>query len=68
VRKFGSAVIRTRSGDLFTLSVKTDEPSEGTSRGVPDFAAHWKRLREIGLLPPPASADQRIDRLIAGET
>ena len=67
VRKFGSAEIRTRSGEVFTVAVKTEEPTKGASSGVPDFEAHWKRLRELGLVPPPAAENERVNRIIAGE-
>ena len=65
VRKFGSAEIRTRGGEVFTVAVKAEEPkSDG---GIPDFDAHWKRLRELGNVRPPASENDRINRIIAGE-
>jgi hypothetical protein len=66
VRKFGSAEIRTRSGEAFTIAVRDEEPTKAGT-GVPNFEAHWKRLRELGLVPPPASENERIDRIIAGE-
>ena len=67
VRKFGSAEIRTRGGEVFTMTVKVEERTKGASNGLPDFAAHWKRLRELGLVPPPVSENERINRIIAGE-
>lgn len=67
VRKFGSAEIRTRSGEVFTMAVKAEEPTKGAGAGLPDFEAHWKRLRELGLVPPPAAENERINRIIAGE-
>ena len=67
VRKFGSAEIRTRGGEVFTMTVKAEEPTPGAGNGLPDFEAHWKRLRELGLVPPPASENERINRIIAGE-
>jgi hypothetical protein len=67
VRKFGSAEIRTRSGDVFTVAVKPEAPEKGSGAGPPDFEAHWKRLRQLGLAPPPASENKRINRIIAGE-
>jgi hypothetical protein len=66
VRKFGSAEIRTRSGEVFTMTVKA-ERSRKASGGLPDFEAHWKRLRELGLVPPPAADNERINRILAGE-
>ena len=67
VRKFGSAEIRTRSGEVFTMSVKAARPTRRAGTGLPDFEAYWKRLRELGLVPPPASENERINRIIAGE-
>ena len=67
VRKFGSAEIRTRSGEVFTMTVKAEEATPGPGAGLPDFEAHWKRLRELGLVPPPAAENERINRIIAGE-
>ena len=67
VRKFGSAEIRTRSGEVFTVTVKAEEPTKRSGTGLPDFEAHWKRLRELGLVPPPASENERINRILAGE-
>jgi hypothetical protein len=66
VRKFGSAEIRTHSGEVFTMTVKAEKPTKGVATKLPDFEAHWKRLRELGLVPPPASENERINRIIAG--
>lgn len=66
VRKFGSAEIRTRSGEVFTMTVKA-EPSRKAGAKLPDFEAHWKRLRELGLVPPAAADNERINRILAGE-
>ena len=67
VRKFGSAEIRTRSGEVFTMTVKTERPAKRGGNGLPDFEDHWKRLRELGLVPPPAPENERVNRIIAGE-
>ena len=67
VRKFGSAEIRTRSGEVFTVAVKAERSAKRSGTGLPDFEAHWKRLRELGLVPPPAAENNRINRIIAGE-
>ena len=67
VRKFGRAEIRTRSGEVFTVAVKAEKPPQGSGTGLPDFEAHWMRLRELGLVPPPAAENERINRIIAGE-
>lgn len=66
VRKFRSAEIRTRSGEVFTMTVKGEEPTKGGAARLPDFDGHWKRLRELGLVRPPASENERINRIIAG--
>jgi hypothetical protein len=65
VRKFGSVEIRTRNGETFTIAPKTDQVQSPPK--FPDFAARWKNLRELGLVPPPPSEDDRINRIIAGE-
>lgn len=67
VRKFGSAEIRTRTGEVFTFAPKVETKRKQKKSPVPDFPAHWKRLRELGLVPPPASENDRINRIIAGE-
>ncbi len=64
VRQFGSAMIRTQKGDTFVVQM---QPNEGSDDVVPDFPARWKRLREMGNVPPPASENDRINRIIAGE-
>jgi hypothetical protein len=65
VRKFGSAEIRTRRGEIFMVVAKTDPTERG--RAFPDFQARWSKLRELGLVPPPPSESERIDRIVAGE-
>ncbi|HUG67028.1 MAG TPA: hypothetical protein VMM76_04725 [Pirellulaceae bacterium] len=65
VRKFGSAEIRTRSGEVFTVAAKAG--GKVRSREFPNFEARWKKLRELGLVPPPRTDDERINRIIAGE-
>jgi hypothetical protein len=65
VRKFGSVEIRTRSGEAFVFTLKKDNPP--AAKALPDFKAHWARLKKLGLIPPPASENERINRIIAGE-
>lgn len=65
VRKFGSVEIRTRRGELFTIVAKTEETE--AAQEFPDFHARWTKLRELGLVPPPRSENERINRIIAGE-
>lgn len=67
VRKFGLVEIRTRGGEVFTISPKAGESNEPSAGKFPDFAARWKRLRELGHVPPPASQSERINQIIAGE-
>jgi hypothetical protein len=67
VRKFGSAEIHARSGEVFTVAVKDEERTKAAAVEPPDFEAHWKRLRELGLVPPPAAENDRINRIIAGD-
>jgi hypothetical protein len=64
-RKFGSAEIRTRSGEVFTVAAKADQ--ELSTRAFPDFRARWRKLHEVGLVPPPRSENDWINRIIAGE-
>ena len=67
VRRFGSAEVRTRSGEVFTVVPKRTPRSRRRAKGYPDFESLWKRQRELGHHPPPASENDRIDRIIAGE-
>lgn len=64
VRKFGSVEVRARGGDVFILTRKKEKPKRVK---LPDFEARWKRLRELGCVPPPASENERINRIIASE-
>ena len=67
VRKFGSAEVRTRGGEAFVFSPKPAPRPKQAKPAFPDFKARWKRLRALGLVPPPASENERINRIIAGE-
>ncbi len=67
VRKFGSAEIRTRDGEVFTFAAKVEPLQQPVAKEFPDFKARWKKMRELGHVPPPASENDRIDRIIAGE-
>ena len=70
VRKFGSAEVRTRTGEIFTVAPK---PPVGPSRKreakeVRDrFQDLWAKQRSLGLIPPDESENERINRIIAGE-
>lgn len=61
-RKYGQVEVRTRSGEIFTLSRKMKEKP-----GWPDFEARGIRLRSLGLVPPSPADDATINRIIAGE-
>jgi hypothetical protein len=67
-RKFGSAEVRTRAGETFILAAKKEKKRKTASRGIrARFEALWKKQIELGCIPPPASENGRIDRIIAGE-
>jgi hypothetical protein len=65
VRTFGSVEIRSRSGEVFTIVMKASEKAR--PREFPNFQSRWKKLREVGLVPPSRSDNQRLNRIIAGE-
>lgn len=74
VRKFGCAEIKTRSGEVFTLSTKPEPKGRKKKPDLAaDFAAHfenlWARQRALGYEPPkPGDWDEeRFNRIIAGE-
>ena len=67
VRKFGMVEVRTRSGEVFTITPKAEMASKRRAKTYPNFEARWKRMRELGLVPPPDSENERINRIIAGE-
>jgi hypothetical protein len=67
VRKFGCAEIRTRSGEVFTILAQPKQADGSAARRFPDFSTRWKKLREVGHVPPTSSQNERIDRVIAGE-
>lgn len=67
VRKFGSAEIRTRAGEVFTMVPKAERSSRRRTKEFPDFEARWQHMRELGHQPPSASENERLNRIIAGE-
>jgi hypothetical protein len=67
VRKFGCAEIRTRSGEVFTMWAQPEPGDSAAAKRFPDFSARWKKLRELGHVPPTSSENERIDRIIAGQ-
>ncbi len=66
VRKFGGAMIRTRSGEEFSLT-KVEPPGKRSDQDFPDFSSRWKKLRKLGNTPPPPSLNDRINQIISGE-
>ena len=67
VRKFGSAEVRTRGGEVFTVALKPDEKPQLRVKVFPNFETRWKKLREAGNAPPPLAEIERINRIIASE-
>ena len=71
VRKFGSAEVRTRGGEVFTMAAKARKPLAKRKATGSDIRKHfedlWARQRALGHVPPPASENERINRVIAGE-
>ncbi len=72
VRKYGSVVIKSRTGENFTIAAKAasshsedeENPAVAFFRRADERA---KLFREMGYVPPPASEMERINRIIAGE-
>jgi len=67
VRKFGVAEVRTRKGEVFTVSPKAGLGARRPSKLVPDFEGLWKKQCDAGHISPPTREDERINRIIAGE-
>ena len=67
VRKFGRVEIRTRGGEVFTVAPKVELGKKGGLKEFPDFVARWKRMKQLGHVPPPVSENDRINRIISGE-
>lgn len=67
VRKYGSAEVRTRSGEIFTVAPKSVAAPKGKRPPFPDFAARRKLLLATGYIPPGPEENERINRIIAGE-
>ena len=69
VHRLGSVDVRTQEGETLVLKKKEGaKPVRGPEKKLPDFEARWKRLRELGNEPPAPSENERINRIIAGET
>ena len=73
VKKFGRVVIKSRSGDAFTIVREAQPKPTKRSRETPAEAffrradERAQRFREMGFIPPPESEMDRINRIIAGE-
>ena len=77
VRKYGSVVIKTRAGEVFTLAPsvvasRTRKKEKPVNPGVEFFRRADERaklFREMGYVPPkPGEWDEeRFNRIIAGE-
>ncbi len=72
VRKYGSAELKTRTGEVFTIAAKKPGKKALTQKQLwEEFVRkndeRAKRFREMGYVPPPASEMERINRIIAGE-
>lgn len=70
VRKYGSAEVRTRSGEIFTVAPKsvTAQNRRQTAKGISERLQNlWSKQRDSGFIPPPDSENERINRIIAGE-
>ena len=74
VRKFGSAEITTRSGEVFTIAAKLDnEGHQERPEPAPDVVGYfeelWARQRALGYAPPKRGDwdEERFNRIIAGE-
>jgi hypothetical protein len=72
VRKFGSAEITTRSGEVFTMAAKKAARSskKGKATAVSShFENLWAQQRALGYQPPTAAEwdEERFNRIIAGE-
>ncbi|MCG8449687.1 MAG: hypothetical protein MI725_08915 [Pirellulales bacterium] len=66
VRKFGRAEIRTRSGEVYTLSTQPKAEGSRLPKRLPDFESRWQKMRELGHVPPTPDTNEHLDNIIAG--
>jgi hypothetical protein len=66
-RRFGKVEVRISSGEVFTIAPKAVKTKPTAERLTAKFEALWGKQRELGYVPPPASDNERINRIIAGE-
>ncbi len=70
VRKFGSAEIRTRAGEVFTVASKSTPKRRGKALDVrAHFEAIWEKQRATGYVPVRGEDfdEEHFNRIIAGE-
>ncbi len=68
VRRFGRVEVRTRGGEVFTVTSEKGSARPMGAAGIrAQFAELWSRQKKLGLVPPDVSEDERINRIIAGE-
>lgn len=77
VRKYGSAVIKTRAGEVFTLQQQGPRKSRSRRTEAEDISAEFlriseeraQRFRELGYVQPKSGEwdEERFNRIIAGE-
>ena len=67
VRRFGIAEVRTRHGEVFTVSPKASAKPGRAANVAPDFEVLWQRQRDVGHVPPPVEDSGWISRVIGGE-
>ncbi len=68
VRKFGSVEVRTRRGEVFTVTAKPVSPSTRSPDDIASrFAALWLKQRDLGHIAAQPSENERINRIIAGD-
>jgi hypothetical protein len=62
----GQVEIRARNGKTYLLQAGKHKRKK--KRPVKrDFEAHWKRMRELGYVPPAPEEEEWINRIVAGE-
>ena len=73
VRKFGSVVIQSRTGEGFTITRGSKSSAAKAKRSRPSLAANfedmWARQRALGYTPPDPKEwdEEKFNRIIAGE-
>ncbi len=74
VRKYGSAEVKTRTGEVFTIAPKKTKKKALTQKQIGEefvrrSEERARRFREMGYVPPRAGEwdEERFNRIIAGE-